>query len=280
MPARPRVTLDGNEAVASVASPGERGDRHLPDHSREHDGGALRRVSDREAREPLWGNARGEHVGLLRVRLFRPFSIPDFARALPPTVRSLAVLDRTKEPGPASEPLYQDVLTALREAQDEGFGSLRTDASRHRRVMLAFLQRIHARYGAGSLQQNGAFKRGTLMPEKDYPAYRQQLRGLMGRLSRELPGPVSAFGQLHTDAMADGALSTKTKELIALGIAIAVRCEGCLAYHVHNCLEAGAARQEILETIGVAIAMGGGPSSAYGCGALQALEQYAAKRGE
>jgi AhpD family alkylhydroperoxidase len=118
------------------------------------------------------------------------------------------------------------------------------------------------------------------MPEKDYPAYRQQLRSLMGRLGRELPGTVNALGQLHTQAMADGALDAKTKELIALGIAISVRCEGCIAYHVYNCLEAGAARPEILETIGVAIAMGGGPSAVYGCEALQALEQYDARNRE
>lgn len=118
------------------------------------------------------------------------------------------------------------------------------------------------------------------MPEKNYPAYRQQLRSLMGRLGRELPGPVAAMGQLHTQAMGEGALSGKTKELIALGIAISVRCEGCLAYHVYNCLEEGATRAEIVETIGVAIAMGGGPSAVYGCEALQALEQYtAAKEG-
>ena len=112
------------------------------------------------------------------------------------------------------------------------------------------------------------------MPQKDYPAYRQHLRSLMGRLGRELPGPVTALGQLHTQAMGEGALSTRTKELIALGIAISVRCEGCIAYHVYNCLEAGATRPEILETIGVAITMGGGPAAVYGCEALQALEQY------
>ncbi len=67
-----------------------------------------------------WMIAQGEKVGLLRVRLYRPFSIPDFIAALPPTVRSLAVLDRTKEPGAPGDPLYLDVITALREARDEG----------------------------------------------------------------------------------------------------------------------------------------------------------------
>ncbi|HXX93428.1 MAG TPA: pyruvate:ferredoxin (flavodoxin) oxidoreductase [Planctomycetota bacterium] len=65
----------------------------------------------------LWLAARGEAVGVLKVRLFRPFSVADFARALPATVRAIAVLDRTKEPGAIGEPLYQDVVTALHETR-------------------------------------------------------------------------------------------------------------------------------------------------------------------
>ncbi|HEU5437993.1 MAG TPA: pyruvate:ferredoxin (flavodoxin) oxidoreductase [Ktedonobacterales bacterium] len=65
--------------------------------------------------------ARGERVGVVTVRLFRPFSVAHFVQALPPTVRSLAVLDRTKEPGSAGEPLYLDVVAALAEQpQDAG----------------------------------------------------------------------------------------------------------------------------------------------------------------
>ncbi len=63
-------------------------------------------------------NKRGEKVGVLKVRLFRPFSVESFASVLPATVRSLAVLDRTKEPGGPGEPLYLDVIAALREAGD------------------------------------------------------------------------------------------------------------------------------------------------------------------
>ena len=59
-------------------------------------------------------------LGVLRVRLFRPFSAQHFLAALPKTVKALAVLDRTKEPGAAGEPLYQDVLTVLGEAQQDG----------------------------------------------------------------------------------------------------------------------------------------------------------------
>lgn len=68
-------------------------------------------------------NAAGARVGVLKVRLYRPFSVPDFINALPPTVRSIAVLDRTKEPGAVGEPLYLDVVSALAEARAAGLSS-------------------------------------------------------------------------------------------------------------------------------------------------------------
>ncbi len=66
--------------------------------------------------------ARGERVGVVVVRLYRPFSVADFVRALPKTTRAIAVLDRTKEPGAVGEPLYQDVVTALAESDDAPTG--------------------------------------------------------------------------------------------------------------------------------------------------------------
>lgn len=111
---------------------------------------------------------------------------------------------------------------------------------------------------------------------EDYPRYHEHLQALTVRLAKELRGPMSAFAQLNGAATAAGVLSTKTKQLIALGIAITVRCDGCIAYHVHDALRAGATKQEILETIGVAILMGGGPAVVYGCEALEALEQFEA----
>jgi pyruvate-ferredoxin/flavodoxin oxidoreductase len=65
-------------------------------------------------------NARGEKVGVLVVRLYRPFSVEHFAQALPASVKTLAVLDRTKEPGSSGEPLYMDVVTALAETGRTG----------------------------------------------------------------------------------------------------------------------------------------------------------------
>jgi pyruvate-ferredoxin/flavodoxin oxidoreductase len=71
--------------------------------------------------------SHGEKVGVLKVRLFRPFSVKHFAAALPKSVRAIAVLDRTKEPGSIGEPLYLDVVTALREAREAGLSSFSVD---------------------------------------------------------------------------------------------------------------------------------------------------------
>ncbi len=65
-------------------------------------------------------NEKGAKLGVLKVRLFRPFSIKHFMAALPKSVKAIAVLDRTKEPGAVGEPLYQDVITALAEARADG----------------------------------------------------------------------------------------------------------------------------------------------------------------
>ena len=70
-------------------------------------------------------NARGEKVGLIKVRLYRPFSVKHLYQALPLTVRSIAVLDRTKESGAAGEPLYVDVVTAVQEGLRHGYGTVK-----------------------------------------------------------------------------------------------------------------------------------------------------------
>lgn len=69
-------------------------------------------------------------------------------------------------------------------------------------------------------------------------------------------------------------MTTKTKELIALGIAITVRCDGCIAFHVKDALASGVSSEEIMETIGVLVMMGGGPALIYGCEAMEALRQF------
>jgi AhpD family alkylhydroperoxidase len=102
----------------------------------------------------------------------------------------------------------------------------------------------------------------------------EHLKVLSAKLISEIPEVMGGFGALHSYAVATGALDTKSKELIALGIAIAVHCDGCIAFHVHDALNAGASRQETLEAIGVAILMGGSPSMVYGCEAMEALNEF------
>ena len=114
------------------------------------------------------------------------------------------------------------------------------------------------------------------MNTTDYVTYRQHLEERLMQLGQEMPGPMGGFGRLHKKALEGGALSSKVKELMALAISIVVRCEGCIAYHSHDAIAAGATRQELLETISVAILMGGGPSSIYAVHALDAIDQFGA----
>lgn len=108
----------------------------------------------------------------------------------------------------------------------------------------------------------------------DYILVYEHLQKLSAKLARDLRGPMSAFAQLNGTTTLPGALDAKTKQLIALGIGIAARCDGCIAFHVHDVLRTGATRQEILETLGIAIMMGGGPAVVYACKAMEALEQF------
>lgn len=108
----------------------------------------------------------------------------------------------------------------------------------------------------------------------DYVAYHHHLEERLTQLGKEIPGPMTGFARLHKKAVEAGALDSKTKELMALAIGIAVHCEGCIAYHTHDAVAAGASRPELLETIGVALMMGGGPASMYAAHALDAIEQF------
>jgi AhpD family alkylhydroperoxidase len=96
----------------------------------------------------------------------------------------------------------------------------------------------------------------------------------LATLSKETPEVGRGFLALHDAAGKDKALSSRTKELIALGIAITIRCEGCIACHVKAAMSLGATREEIFETIGVALVMGGGPSVVYSEKAYKAMEEF------
>lgn len=81
-------------------------------------------------------------------------------------------------------------------------------------------------------------------------------------LSRELPDVVNAFHELHGTVTADGSLSARTKQLIIIGISVALGCEPCLRRHIPIAIEMGISREEIIEASGVAILMAGGPAAA------------------
>ena len=95
------------------------------------------------------------------------------------------------------------------------------------------------------------------------------------RLTEAIPGVLSGYAQLHRAAMADGALSRKDKELIALAIAISKECDGCVASHARGAARRGASEAEVAETIGVAVMMNGGPGTVWGPRALEAFLEFA-----
>ena len=102
--------------------------------------------------------------------------------------------------------------------------------------------------------------------EKNMADVRQILQDFqngLGVFNEALPKNMEAFGGLNAASFAEGAISVKTKELIAVGIAAYNRCQYCIVAHVHGALAAAATREEILEAAMVSVAFGAGPSMAY-----------------
>jgi len=109
---------------------------------------------------------------------------------------------------------------------------------------------------------------------KDWSQVSADLAEPLRQLRQGIPDVMKAFGAMDKALMQDTALSPKTKELIALALGVAARCDGCLAAHGRAAAKYGATREEVMETIGMAIYMGGGPSVIYGAQALQAFDQF------
>lgn len=94
-------------------------------------------------------------------------------------------------------------------------------------------------------------------------------------LRQAIPDVYRAFNDLSGAAMADGALPTRVKELLAMAIGIVHGCDGCIASHARGAAKAGASEQEAAEAIGVAIMMHGGPATIYGARAYEAFREFA-----
>jgi AhpD family alkylhydroperoxidase len=108
-----------------------------------------------------------------------------------------------------------------------------------------------------------------------YTDVANDLRGPTRGLRKAIPEVWGGFGQLHQAAMADGALSTATKEMMALAIAVVKHCDGCISYHARAAAKAGATHAQVAEALGVALLMDGGTASVYGPRAWEAFEEFA-----
>ena len=108
----------------------------------------------------------------------------------------------------------------------------------------------------------------------NWPELTKELTAHLRTLRSGTPEVMKAFTGLAQAALAPKALDSKTKELIALGIAVALRCDDCIAFHVKAALQQGASREEVLETLGMAIYMGAGPAVMYASHAIDAFEQF------
>lgn len=92
------------------------------------------------------------------------------------------------------------------------------------------------------------------------------------------PDVMKAFSAMARAALEAKALDSKTKELVALAISVAIRCDVCVAFHAEAAAQRGATREEVMETMGMAVYMGAGPSAMYAAQALEAFDQFAAAR--
>ena len=112
---------------------------------------------------------------------------------------------------------------------------------------------------------------------KNWPEMAAGLSGPLKELRTGTPDVMKGFSALARAALEAKALDTKTKELIALGISVATRCDACVAFHAEAAVRQGASRDEIMETMGMAIYMGAGPSVMYAAQAVEAYDQFRAK---
>lgn len=108
---------------------------------------------------------------------------------------------------------------------------------------------------------------------KEYKQITKDISSSLAKLRAEAPEMMKGFSDLAAAATKAGALDKKTKELIALALGVAARCDGCLGFHTQTLVKLGATKQEVIETLGMAIYMGGGPSLMYAADALTAFEQ-------
>ncbi len=115
---------------------------------------------------------------------------------------------------------------------------------------------------------------------KDWKNLIADLSSPLRELREGAPDVMKGFSAIAQAALKANALDTKTKELIALAIGVATRCDDCIAFHTKAAALQGATREEILETLGMAVYMGAGPSVMYAAHALDAYGQLARQKSD
>ena len=110
--------------------------------------------------------------------------------------------------------------------------------------------------------------------DKNYAEVCKEISNNLRKLRKDIPDTMQAFSALAQAATRDGALDKKTKELMALALGVAARCDGCIGFHTEALVRLGATREEVEETLGMAVYMGGGPSLMYAADAIAAFEQF------
>ncbi|PJD94243.1 MAG: alkylhydroperoxidase [Parachlamydia sp.] len=109
---------------------------------------------------------------------------------------------------------------------------------------------------------------------KIYKEVTTEISASLSKMRKEIPDVMGGFSALAQAATKDGALSKKTKELIALALGVASHCDGCIGFHTQALIQLGVTREEFLETLSMAIYMGGGPSLMSAAEALKAFEEF------
>ena len=113
----------------------------------------------------------------------------------------------------------------------------------------------------------------------DWKTFMAETEANIGTLTKEIPNTAKGFGMMGQAAKTNGVLSEKTKEFMALGIAIATRCDSCIGFHVRALIRLETTREELCEALAMATYMGGGPSYAYIAKALKAYDVFTAEAG-
>ena len=109
------------------------------------------------------------------------------------------------------------------------------------------------------------------------PAYRELTKAInqnLGALREDAPAVMKAFNELGRAASTEGELDRKTKELIALALGVAARCDGCIGFHMQTLVKLDVTRAQVEETLAMAVYMGGGPSLMYSANALAAFAEF------